>query len=87
MLSKSDGKLVQFDNPSSQAAVSKLEFGLINEWLFFQIEAEEKVDAVTLEYTYLLTNQLESQRLYFEEKLETVESLLGSKVRFRFWVF
>uniref|UniRef100_A0A1I8F9F1 BRAP2 domain-containing protein n=1 Tax=Macrostomum lignano TaxID=282301 RepID=A0A1I8F9F1_9PLAT len=29
-----------------------------------------KLDAVTLEYTYLLTSQLESQRLYYEEQLE-----------------
>uniref|UniRef100_A0A914DKN8 BRCA1-associated protein n=1 Tax=Acrobeloides nanus TaxID=290746 RepID=A0A914DKN8_9BILA len=30
---------------------------------------DEKIDAIQLEYTYLLTNQLESQRLYFEELL------------------
>ncbi|GAB1598091.1 BRCA1-associated protein-like [Argonauta hians] len=33
----------------------------------------EKLDALTLEYTYLLTSQLESQRLYFEEKIARVE--------------
>lgn len=31
--------------------------------------AQEKVDAVQLEFTYLLTSQLEEQRMYFEEKL------------------
>lgn len=31
--------------------------------------AQEKVDSVQLEFTYLLTSQLEEQRLYFEEKL------------------
>uniref|UniRef100_A0A1I8JNH4 UBP-type domain-containing protein n=1 Tax=Macrostomum lignano TaxID=282301 RepID=A0A1I8JNH4_9PLAT len=31
---------------------------------------DDKLDAVTLEYTYLLTSQLESQRLYYEEQLE-----------------
>lgn len=30
---------------------------------------EEKLDSITLEYTYLLTTQLESQRRYFEEKI------------------
>ncbi|XP_076452554.1 BRCA1-associated protein-like [Babylonia areolata] len=37
---------------------------------------EEKVDSITLEYTYLLTTQLESQRRYFEEKIleETKEA-------------
>lgn len=31
--------------------------------------AEEKFDSVQLEFTYLLTSQLEAQRMYFEEKL------------------
>lgn len=30
---------------------------------------QEKVDSVQLEFTYLLTSQLEEQRMYFEEKL------------------
>lgn len=34
---------------------------------------DEKLDALTLEYTYLLTSQLESQRLYFEERISRVE--------------
>lgn len=33
------------------------------------IVQEEKFDSITLEYTYLLTTQLESQRRYFEEKM------------------
>lgn len=40
----------------------------------------EKMDALNLEYTYLLTNQLESQRLYFEEKMEEVEKTVLAKV-------
>lgn len=34
---------------------------------------DEKMDSVQLEFTYLLTSQLDSQRLYFEEKLARVE--------------
>lgn len=34
---------------------------------------EEKVDSVQLEFTYLLTSQLETQREYFEEKLGRLE--------------
>lgn len=34
---------------------------------------DEKVDSVQLEFTYLLTSQLETQREYFEEKLMMVE--------------
>jgi hypothetical protein len=32
-------------------------------------ESQEKVDSLQLEFTYLLTTQLESQRFYFEERL------------------
>ena len=31
------------------------------------------MDSIQLEYTYLLTSQLESQRRYFEEKISRVE--------------
>lgn len=34
---------------------------------------DEKVDAVQLEFTYLLTSQLETQRQYFEERLSRIE--------------
>lgn len=36
--------------------------------------AEEKVDALTLEYTYLLTSQLESQRRFYTEQLAQCEA-------------
>merc|ERR1719245_2301844 len=35
---------------------------------------DEKMDSIQLEYTYLLTSQLESQRRYFEEKIARVET-------------
>ncbi|KRY76853.1 BRCA1-associated protein [Trichinella pseudospiralis] len=57
---KSDGKLIQFDRAAH---------GLDD------IQNEEKIEAVTLEYTYLLTSQLDSQRKFFEEKLANVEKL------------
>ena len=44
----------------------------------------EKLDSITLEYTYLLTSQLESQRLYFEEKMNLVESEARSQVNVAF---
>lgn len=34
---------------------------------------EDKMDSVQLEFTYLLTSQLETQRQYFEEKLQRTE--------------
>eukprot|EP00731_Ephydatia_muelleri_P023679 Em0015g1262a len=37
------------------------------------VAGEEKIDSIQLEYTYLLTTQLESQRLFFEEKIARFE--------------
>ncbi|KAJ2955539.1 hypothetical protein NQZ79_g8466 [Umbelopsis isabellina] len=45
---------------------------------------QEKLDAVSLEYTYLLTSQLESQRMYYEDHLENLTaqlSVLSSQVK------
>lgn len=38
------------------------------------VNHDEKMDSIQLEYTYLLTSQLESQRRYFEDKMVRVES-------------
>ena len=37
------------------------------------MNVDEKIDSIQLEYTYLLTSQLESQRRYFEEKIARLE--------------
>jgi BRCA1-associated protein len=39
------------------------------------------MDALQLEYTYLLTSQLESQRVYFEEKLAMIEQVSNEQVQ------
>uniref|UniRef100_A0A0N5AZM2 BRCA1-associated protein n=1 Tax=Syphacia muris TaxID=451379 RepID=A0A0N5AZM2_9BILA len=54
----SDGKMVELQSGSGDAA---------------EALSEEKIEAKQLEYTCLLTNQLESQRKYFEQKLREVE--------------
>ena len=41
---------------------------------------DEKFESLTLEYTYLLTKQLESQRQFFEEKLSFVEVEASERV-------
>lgn len=38
-----------------------------------QVADEEKMDSLSLEYTYLLTSQLENQRLYFQDKITQIE--------------
>ena len=41
---------------------------------------EDKVDSLQLEYTYLLTSQLEDQRRYYEKKLGRVEEAAGQEL-------
>jgi len=42
--------------------------------------SEEKMDSLQLEYTYLLTSQLEDQRRYFEKKLGRLEEAAGKEL-------
>ncbi|XP_023816620.1 BRCA1-associated protein isoform X1 [Oryzias latipes] len=49
---------------------------------------EEKVDGLQLEFSYLLTSQLESQRIYWENKIvhlekETAEEINNMKAKFK----
>mgnify|MGYP000922461991 CR=1 FL=1 len=44
-------------------------------------QAEEKIEAVQLEYTYLLTQQLESQRKYYERLLKESERQQERKLK------
>lgn len=39
----------------------------------FKRKDNEKLDAIQMEYSFILTSQLECQRLYFEEKLREAE--------------
>lgn len=49
---------------------------------------DEKIDALQLEYSYLLTSQLDSQRIYWENKIvhlekETAEEIINMKAKFK----
>ncbi|KAF5906861.1 BRCA1-associated protein, partial [Clarias magur] len=49
---------------------------------------DEKIDSLQLEYSYLLTSQLESQRIYWENKIlhlekETTEEINNMKAKFK----
>ena len=59
---KTDGKLVEL--PSANHNSLPLD-DITEDYL-----PREKLDSIGLEYTHLLTSQLDSQRLYFEEKVE-----------------
>eukprot|EP00127_Corallochytrium_limacisporum_P005874 Clim_evm19s214 gene=Clim_evmTU19s214 len=41
-----------------------------------KIEQEEKIEGIELEYTYLLTSQLEAQRRFFQERIDGMERML-----------
>ncbi|KAF9937245.1 hypothetical protein BGZ65_001664 [Modicella reniformis] len=60
---KSDGKLVELDGRTLPTQASA-DIG------------QEKLDAIGLEYTYLLTSQLESQRLYFDAQMAAMADQL-----------
>ena len=59
---KTDGKLVELTPTSTQAPTHDDDFD--------DYVPREKLDNIGLEYTHLLTSQLDSQRMYFEEILE-----------------
>ncbi|XP_076752010.1 BRCA1-associated protein isoform X2 [Xylocopa sonorina] len=58
LLQNKDGKMVEGGPTATKAEGAAM---------------EEKVDSVQLEFTYLLTSQLETQRQYFEDKLARLE--------------
>ncbi|ELR22901.1 BRCA1associated protein 2 subfamily protein [Acanthamoeba castellanii str. Neff] len=68
--SKADGKLVELPGPETQID-EEIKEGIL----------ESKRTAVAMEYTYLLTSQLESQRQFWEHQLQVVESQKGEKVQ------
>jgi BRCA1-associated protein len=41
-------------------------------------EGEEKIDSMQLEFTYLLTSQLDAQRQHYEDRLSRIESALAN---------
>ncbi|KAF9358842.1 hypothetical protein BGX26_000768 [Mortierella sp. AD094] len=64
---KADGKLVEL--PSAMDGTLPSQHSV-------QV-GQEKLDAIGLEYTYLLTSQLESQRLYFDAQMAAMTAQLA----------
>jgi BRCA1-associated protein len=62
---KADGKLVDLPASTQQSFGAPGMTGYANDTV-----PREKLDNMGMEYAYLLTSQLESQRTYFEEQLE-----------------
>lgn len=63
---KPDGKLVELPSPYGDALVTaEADDGTGDD----ASDPQRKLDSIGMEYTYLLTSQLESQRQYFEGKI------------------
>jgi len=71
-----DGKLVQQEGVGSSKAGADGQ-GQGQQGV---VQGEEKMDSLQLEYTYLLTSQLEDQRSYFMSKLHRVEEEAGKEL-------
>lgn len=70
----SDGKLVEQEAGGGEEGKQRSSVGGLH------VDNDEKMDSLQLEYTYLLTSQLESQRAYFESKLCRVEEEAGREI-------
>ncbi|KAG6850780.1 hypothetical protein H0H93_008818 [Arthromyces matolae] len=68
---KADGKLVELPSAASSTAVSPRD-GTLGPT---QADAltSEKIEAIGIEYSYLLTSQLESQRSYYEDQAKELQ--------------
>ncbi|KAK7031397.1 RING finger protein ETP1 [Favolaschia claudopus] len=72
---KADGKLVELPSASSSLGTSPRDGGLgpgPSDAL-----SAEKIEAIGIEYSYLLTSQLDSQRSYYEEQTNELHSQVG----------
>ncbi|KAJ6496777.1 hypothetical protein DFH09DRAFT_1204991 [Mycena vulgaris] len=72
---KADGKLVELPSASSSMGTSPRDGGL-GPGPADALSAE-KIEAIGIEYSYLLTSQLDSQRAYYEEQTTELKTQVG----------
>lgn len=53
---------------------------------FFLQDTDQKIESVQLEFTYLLTTQLESQRKYFETQMKHFEESTFVEVNYSYFI-
>ncbi|KAJ3381886.1 hypothetical protein HDU92_005079 [Lobulomyces angularis] len=78
-----EGKIVELEAPANSRGPvpDLLEHGKGNSYVEDESGiTQKKLDHISLEYTYLLTSQLESQRLYYESQLSKFQSVLTSQL-------
>jgi BRCA1-associated protein len=72
---KADGKLVELPSAASSMGVTPREGGLGPSQA--DTLSAEKVEAIGIEYSYLLTSQLDSQRSFYEEQTTDLRSQIS----------
>ena len=73
---KADGKVVELPSASSSVPGGTREGGGLGPSQADALSAE-KIEAIGIEYSYLLTSQLDSQRAYYEEQMGELKSQLN----------
>ncbi|KAI9011333.1 BRCA1-associated protein 2-domain-containing protein [Gaertneriomyces semiglobifer] len=81
---RADGKLVELSAPTTSDMMGPNPDGSViadpDGKHSSGMVSPEKLESLGLEYTYLLTSQLESQRLWYESRLSKLESMLTEQV-------
>ncbi|KAJ3188694.1 hypothetical protein HDU85_004408 [Gaertneriomyces sp. JEL0708] len=81
---RADGKLVELSAPTTSDMMGPNPDGSVitdpDGKHTSGMVSPEKLESLGLEYTYLLTSQLESQRLWYESRLGKLESMLTEQV-------
>lgn len=72
---KADGKLVELPSASSSMGTNPRD-GSLGPGPADALSAE-KIEAIGIEYSYLLTSQLDSQRAYYEEQTNELKTQVG----------
>ncbi|THU91521.1 BRCA1-associated protein [Dendrothele bispora CBS 962.96] len=72
---RADGKLVELPSAASSMGTSPRDTGLGPSPA--DALSAEKIEAIGIEYSYLLTSQLDSQRAYYEEQTTELQSEVG----------
>ncbi|KDN49572.1 hypothetical protein K437DRAFT_255248 [Tilletiaria anomala UBC 951] len=76
---KTDGKLVELPSASSTGNTPSGK-GSYSQAISGEMVSSDKIESIGLEYSYLLTSQLESQRFYYEDKIHGLQSKLDDMV-------
>jgi len=73
---KADGKLVELPSAASSVGGSNANAGGLGPGPSDALTAE-KIEAIGIEYSYLLTSQLDSQRMFYEEQSAELKMQVG----------